>query len=85
MKQKICINCRGHGIVKMTPIPCIQCGGQGKFCMHCENKSGFSVRPFEECDKCMGIGYIKEKSNDKPNKNKYNVDNKDEDNKCILI
>jgi DnaJ-class molecular chaperone len=58
MKQ-LCTKCGGYGLTKMTPISCSHCGGGGRFCMRCENKSGFLVRPFEECDVCYGSGIVK--------------------------
>ncbi len=72
MKQIICTECRGHGIVKMVAIPCECCGGRGKFCMHCENKSGFLVRPFEECEKCYGKGYFDKNKGAKKEPEKIN-------------
>ena len=88
MKQIICSECRGHGIVKMVAIPCESCGGRGKFCMHCENTSGYTIRPFEECEKCLGRGYDNKKKPEKINESvKSNEDTVDKlkNNTCELI
>ncbi len=85
MKQETCIKCRGYGLVKMKPISCVQCGGRGKFCMYCENKSGFLIRPFEECEKCYGTGNTYIDNSLETQLNNGNDTEGYDENKCIII
>jgi len=57
VKKIICPKCQGYGLVKQTPVLC-DCSST--FCMKCENREGFIVKPWEECESCFGSGQIEE-------------------------
>jgi len=50
-----CPICQGIGLEKRDAI---RCPCPYNFCYKCENRSGFVIKPFEECRKCYGSGRI---------------------------
>ena len=50
-----CSRCNGIGLIKMDPI---RCDCVTTFCMKCENREGYIVKPWEECPECIGMGDI---------------------------
>lgn len=48
-----CSRCNGIGLIKMDPI---RCDCLTTFCMKCENREGYIVKPWEECSECIGMG-----------------------------
>ncbi|VVU95316.1 hypothetical protein CPAV1605_1067 [seawater metagenome] len=47
-----CEICNGTGFIKMEPIIC-DCK---TFCIKCEYREGYQVKPYEECSACIGLG-----------------------------
>ena len=52
----MCSKCKGTGYMKQVVVVCNRCNG--KICMYCEYKGGYSVKPYETCNNCYGYGEI---------------------------
>ena len=50
-----CPRCKGVGLEKKVAV---KCDCPTTFCMKCENREGFKVKPYEECGVCYGYGEI---------------------------
>jgi len=53
--KKTCPICKGVGLEKRDAV---RCPCPHTFCYKCENRSGFEVKPYEECRKCYGSGEL---------------------------
>ena len=49
-----CPKCKGIGLIKMKSIIC-PCK---EFCIKCENREGYIIKPYEECSNCIGLGNL---------------------------
>ena len=55
IEYEMCPRCNGYGLEKKIAI---KCDCPSTFCWKCENREGFKVRPWEECELCYGRGEI---------------------------
>ena len=58
--KKKCNICLGSGLMKLKPVVCKYCNG--KICIHCQQKGGLLISPYERCIKCDGSGEINSKN-----------------------
>lgn len=49
-----CVQCKGSGFVKTTPIKCDKCNG--KHCIICNG--GYKRGIYDTCEKCGGCGSL---------------------------
>jgi len=56
--KKLCLECKGNGLIKCERVKCTFCDGSPSGCFRHNCKGGYIQHNYIECPICIGSGQI---------------------------